>query len=84
MTIFQFKSRDAVPSVPVPDADSGSIVNAQVQDPRPPRMEAAARAPNTAFRAETDEDALPVKVGPDLPEVEMPDPLPTSPFLKRV
>lgn len=48
------------------NATGGSVVNAQAQTPPPTTSDGS------------DEE---FRLGPDLPEVEMPDPLPTSPVL---
>lgn len=49
----------------------------------PPAKATGGSVINAQARANTDRDSgIELPLGPDLPAVEMPDPLPTSPFLK--
>ncbi|MFK7838259.1 MAG: hypothetical protein AB8B60_18775 [Sulfitobacter sp.] len=60
-----------------PDADRTSVVNAQVAERNEALRPVGPAALSVGEAAETDPDAPLIKPAPDLP-----DPLPTSPFLK--
>ncbi|MBB4175177.1 hypothetical protein [Sulfitobacter noctilucicola] len=70
-TVALIKANDTGKWSRPPNATGSSVVNAQSSDPSEPQYDT-----NEEGELRTD---LP---GSNLPEVEMPDPLPTSPFLK--
>jgi hypothetical protein len=65
-----FQSKDSEKWAPPATATGGSVINAQTQSGPSPDATGDQRP------------VIKLPLGPDLPAVEMPDPLPTSPFLK--